>query len=136
MTDLDEDAGFGKPRHKLSGKRARMRRTPGGALALKVIVFVIGLAFIALGAAALVLPGPLTIPPVLIGLYVWSTEFAWADRLLDRAKASAEEAWKEARKRPVMSAVVTVSGLVATGVAIYVVMHYGLIDRARQAVGL
>lgn len=136
MTDLDEDPGYGKPRHKPTGKRARMRRTPGGALALKVIVFLIGLAFIALGAAALVLPGPLTIPPVLVGLYVWSTEFAWADRLLDRAKASAEEAWREAKKRPVLSTIVTVGGLIAAGVAIYVVIHYELIDKAKEAVGL
>ena len=79
------------------GWRARVRRTPGGRLLLKAGALVVGLAFIALGFALVVLPGPLTIPPILVGLYVLSTEFAWADRLLQRAKASAAEAWEGAK---------------------------------------
>jgi hypothetical protein len=51
-----------------------------------------GLLFILLGLALAALPGPLTIPPILVGLYIWSTEFAWAGRLLERAKRSAREA--------------------------------------------
>ena len=116
-------------------KRA-LRRTPGGALAVKVIVLVVGLAFILLGLALAALPGPLTIPPILVGLYVWSTEFAWADRLLDRAKSSAQEAWANARKRPVLTGLITFSGLVALGVGLYVVSRYDLVARAREAVGL
>ena len=75
-----------------------MRRTPGGGQAVKVIVFLAGLLFILLGIALAALPGPLTIPPILLGLYIWSTEFAWADRLLDRARKSALEAWEKAKE--------------------------------------
>ena len=116
-------------------KRA-MRRTPGGAHTVKVIVFFAGLLFILLGLALAALPGPLTIPPILLGLYIWSTEFAWADRLLDRAKRSALEAWEKAKQRPVVTALVTVSGLLAFGVGLWLVLKYDLIDRAKELVGL
>ena len=81
-------------------------------------------------------PGPLTIPPVLLGLYVLSTEFSWADRLLQRARVSAHEAWESARARPVSSAVVTGGGLVLAGVALWAVSAYDLLARAREVVGL
>ena len=38
-------------------------------------IFVLGLLFILGGLALAVLPGPLTIPLVLLGLWVWSWEF-------------------------------------------------------------
>ena len=113
-----------------------MRRTPGGAHAVKVIVFLAGLFFILLGLALAALPGPLTIPPILLGLYIWSTEFAWADRLLDRARRSALEAWEKAKQKPVVTALVTGSGLVAFGIGVWLVLEYDLIDRARELVGL
>ena len=119
-----------------TGWRGRLRRTPGGAQLLKAIVFALGLAFIVLGGVAIVLPGPWTIPPILIGLYIWSTEFAWADRLLERAKTSAREAWEDAKRRPVLSALVTGGGLVALGVGLWAVNHYDLVSRGRELVGL
>ena len=119
-----------------SGWRARLRRTRGGALALKIGVLVLGALFIVLGLAAAVLPGPLTIPPMLLGLYILASEFDWADRLLQRAKKSAEEAWEKAKKRPVLSAVTTVGGLVLAGVVIWAVGHYDLVARGRELVGL
>ena len=124
------------PRHALTGWRARMRRTPGGAQLLQVLVFLAGLAFILLGFVLVVAPGPLTIPPILIGLYIWSTEFAWADRLLDRAKASAREAWKNAKAKPVVSALVTGSGLVALFLGLFIVSKYELVLRGKDLVGL
>lgn len=122
-------------RHGDSGWRGRMRRTRGGALALKAGVLVLGALFIALGLAAAVLPGPLTIPPMLLGLYILASEFEWADRLLQRAKKSAQEAWVKAKRRPVLSAVTTVGGLVLAGVVIWAVGHYDLVARAKDAVG-
>lgn len=113
-----------------------MRRTPGGAQAVKVIVFVAGLLFILLGLALAALPGPLTIPPILLGLYIWSTEFAWADRLLDRARASAQEAWEKAKQKPVVTAVVTFAGVIAFAVGVWLVLRYDLVDRAKELVGL
>lgn len=136
MTSLDTSPGGRAARAERTGWRARVRRTHAGALLLKVGASVLGLLFIALGLAAAVLPGPLTIPPMLLGLYILASEFDWADRLLQRAKKSAQEAWHKARKRPVTSAVTTVGGLVLAGVAIWAVGHYSLVDRARTAVGL
>ncbi len=119
-----------------TGWRARLRRTPGGAPLLQVLVFLLGLVFILVGIALAALPGPLTIPPILLGVYIWSTEFAWADRLLERAKKSAREAWRKAKERPVLSGLITLSGLVALGVGIYLAGRYELVARAREIVGL
>jgi hypothetical protein len=116
--------------------KTALRKTPGGASAVKAIVFVAGLLFILLGLALAALPGPLTIPPILVGLYIWSTEFAWAERLLDRAKRSAQEAWEKAKRRPVLTALVTVSGLIAFGVGVWLVAKHDLVERAKELVGL
>ena len=119
-----------------AGFRERLRRTPGGALLLRVLVFVVGLLFILLGFVLLALPGPLTIPPILVGLYIWSTEFAWADRLLERAKKQAREAWANAKAKPVLSTVITLGGLLAVGVVIYLVGRYDLVARGLELAGL
>lgn len=113
-----------------------MRRTPGGAHAVKVIVFVVGLLFILLGLALAALPGPLTIPPILLGLYIWSTEFAWADRLLDRARRSALETWEKAKEKPVLTGLITTSGLIAFGIGVWLVLKYDLLGRLKDLVGL
>ncbi len=118
------------------GWRAGLRRTPGGALLLKGLVFTLGLAFVVLGCVLIVAPGPLTIPPILLGLWIWSTEFAWADRQLDRAKASARVAWADAKRRPVVSGLVTGGGLIGLGVGIWLVAEYELVARAREVVGV
>jgi hypothetical protein len=119
-----------------TGWRAKLRRTPGGRQLLHVLVFLLGLFFILLGLLLAALPGPLTIPPILLGVYIWSTEFAWADRLLERAKKSAREAWQKAKEKPVISALITLSGLVAFGVGVYLVNQYELVSRGRDLVGL
>jgi uncharacterized membrane protein YbaN (DUF454 family) len=118
------------------GWRARLRRTRGGALALKLGVFVLGAVFIGIGLAAVVLPGPLTIPPMLLGLWIWASEFEWADSLFQRAKRSGLEAWEQARKRPVVSAATTLGGLAGVVVLVWAAGHYGWVDKARDAVGL
>ena len=125
----------GAPR-SATGWRARLRRTPGGALLLKASVFTVGLAFVVLGCVLIVAPGPLTIPPILIGLWIWSTEFAWADRQLDRAKASARVAWEDAKRRPYVSGLVTGSGLVGLGIGIWLVGRYELVARALEVAGV
>ena len=121
---------------RATGWRARLRRTPGGALLLKALVFTLGLAFVVLGCVLVVAPGPLTVPPVLLGLWIWSTEFAWADRQLDRARGSARVAWEDAKRRPVVSGIVTGGGLVALGAAFWLAARYELVARAREVVGV
>jgi hypothetical protein len=58
-----------------------------------------------------VLPGPLTIPPILLGLYVWSTEFTWARQLFGVFRTKAQQAWKHARRHPPRAEAFTLGGL-------------------------
>ena len=121
--------------NRLTAWRDGVRRTPGGRQLLKIGVFLLGLLFLLLGVALVVLPGPLTIPPILLGVYIWSTEFAWADRLKDRAVASAREAWEAARRRPVTSAVVTGGGVLLAVVGAIAVRRYDVVDRVTGSFG-
>ena len=117
-------------------RRARIRATPGLAQAYRVGVFVAGLACIAGGVALAVLPGPLTIPPVLLGLWIWASEFRFARRFFEAFKIKAREAWAHARRHPRSSTAVTVGGLAAAAAAMWAVGRFELVDRARAAVGL
>jgi len=99
-------------------------------------VLLVGLACIVTGLALSVLPGPLTIPPVLLGLWIWSTEFEWAHRLFAVFQKKGKEAWEHAKRRPVSSAVITVGGLVLAGVAIWAANHFHLVDQVRELLGL
>ena len=129
--------GLGQPRPVKPGSwRDRVRSKPGLATAYRVAVFFAGLLFVLLGLALTVLPGPLTIPPILVGLWVWSTEFEWARRFFVAFRRKAKDAWAHARQHPVSSAAVTVGGLVAAGVAFWAVGHYDLVDRAMTAIGV
>lgn len=56
----------------------------------KTIVLVIGSTLIALGVALVVLPGPFTMPLVILGLVVLAVEFTWAESLLIKAKFHAK----------------------------------------------
>ena len=119
-----------------SGYRARLRRTRGGRLLVRAVVLVVGALFVALGLLLVVLPGPLTIPPILVGVYIWSTEFAWADRLRERAVHSAQEAWEQAKKRPLASGLATGGGLIAMVAGFWAVRRYGITGMVDRALGL
>jgi hypothetical protein len=118
------------------GWRAHVHRTAPLSLAWRGGVFLAGLLCIAGGLALAVLPGPLTIPPVLLGLWLWSTEFPWAHRLFATFRRKAVEAWRHAREHPVSSTAVTVGGLALAVAAVVVVSQYDLVDRARAAIGI
>ena len=121
------------PKH---GWRDRVRTKPGLGLAYRIGVFVVGLVCIGLGFALAVLPGPLTIPPVLLGLWIWSTEFRFAQKLFDAFKVKANAAWDHARAHPVSATLVTVGGLAAAVAVAWAVSHYALIDKARDYAGI
>ena len=128
------DDGLGEPTKVPRGsRRDRIRSKPGVGQAYRVAVFLVGLLFIAAGIALAVLPGPLTIPPVLLGLWIWSTEFRFAERFFDSFKEKAREAWAHAQRHPVSSAAITVGGLIAAGAAFWAVGHFDLVDRAKTA---
>ena len=110
--------------------RERVRRLPGGNTVVRVAVFLLGLFFILLGIALSVLPGPLTIPPVLLGLVIWALEFAWAERLLDHARGKAKEAWDAARAHPWRAGLVSGGGVVLLVLALLLASRFELMDRA------
>ena len=129
--------GLGKPREVEPGSwRDRLRQNTPLYLAYRVGVFVVGLLFVLLGVALTALPGPLTIPPVLLGLWVWSTEFDWARRLFATFRRKAVATWKHAKQHPVSSTVVTVGGLVLAAVAFWAVGHFELVDRGKDLLGI
>lgn len=131
----DSDDGLGRPVEvPRDSWRARMRSKPGLGHAYRAAVFLLGLLFIALGVALAVLPGPLTIPPVLLGLYIWSTEFQFAHKIFESFKHKAQEALSHAKRHPVSSSLITVGGLVAAGFAAWAVSHYDLVDKAKDAI--
>jgi hypothetical protein len=118
-----------------SGWRPRLRATRVGSWLLKALVFVVGAFFIVLGAVLIVLPGPLTIPPILLGLYIWSTEFAWAERLRARASVQARAAWQASRRRPVHTAAATATGLLLLVAGIVAAKRYDVVDRLMGSLG-
>ena len=102
----------------------------------RIVVFVAGLFLIVLGLVLIVLPGPLTIPPILLGVWLWSREFAFARRWLGPWEARGSLAWAQAKRAPVRTTAVTLVGLVGAVVVVWAVAHFGLLDRGRDLVGL
>jgi len=133
--DGTDGLGAATPVEKGS-RRDRIRSRPGAAQAWRVGVFLAGLLCIVLGFALAVLPGPLTIPPVLLGLWIWSTEFDWARRFFLGFKQKAKAAWAHAKQNPVSSTLITVGGLAAAAAAFWAVGHFHLVDRLKELVGL
>jgi uncharacterized membrane protein YbaN (DUF454 family) len=110
--------------------RDRIRRLPAGDVIVHGTVFVLGALFIGLGIAAVVLPGPLTIPPILLGLAIWSLEFDFAQSLLDRAKVPAQHAWDAAKTKPWRTGLVAGGGLVLAVAAAVLLARYDLVSKA------
>jgi uncharacterized protein (TIGR02611 family) len=66
--------------------RERVRARPGGRLAWRIGVGVLGLLIVVGGIILLPLPGPGWLI-IFAGLGIWATEFEWASRLLRFARA-------------------------------------------------
>jgi uncharacterized protein (TIGR02611 family) len=75
----------------------------GYRAARRVVVTVLGVTLVALGLAMLVLPGPAVVV-VPAGLGILALEFAWARRLLERARAGSEVAFDLLRSKPPVTA--------------------------------
>jgi hypothetical protein len=128
--------GLGQPRPIEPGTfRARVHSNPSVTLAWRIGIFTAGLLFVLLGIALTVLPGPLTIPPILVGLWIWSTEFDWARRVFATFARKGRDAWRHAKQHPVSSATVTLGGLAAAGAVFWAVGHFRLVDMATSALG-
>lgn len=96
------------------------------------LVFLLGAAFVVLGLVLAVLPGPLTIPPILLGLAVWALEFTWAERLLVKARRRADAALLAFRRAPLRAAAVTGGGIVLAVAAGWFVAEHDLLGAVKD----
>ena len=135
-TDAPGEEAIEAARVPRGGWRDRIRSKPGIGLAYRIAVFLVGLTFIVLGFVLAVFPGPLTIPPVLLGLWIWSTEFRFAQKLFAKFRVKARAAWRHAKQHPVVDTAITIGGLLAAGLVMWAVSHFELIDKARDYVGV
>jgi uncharacterized membrane protein YbaN (DUF454 family) len=102
----------------------------------RIVIFVAGLLLIITGLLLVVLPGPLTIPPVLLGVWLWSLEFEFARHWLAPVRRRGSQAMDAAREKPVHTTAVTVLGLVGAGLMIWTMLRYDLLGRAAAVIGL
>lgn len=108
-----EEEYFG-PRF-LARLHARLHLNPVTGLITKMVVTLVGVLVMAAGLVMMVTPGP-GIVGLLLGLAILSTEWRWADRWLDAARAAAHRAAEKAkqmdpvvrRQRLALTAMVTV----------------------------
>src|SRR6478735_2068744 len=94
-TSVDEEPSAPGRRRRLKQgvqrRREQIRRRRTLDLTYRVAVFVVGGLIVLAGLAMLVLPGPGWLV-IILGVAVLATEFAWAERLLDRVKGWTERA--------------------------------------------
>jgi len=97
--------------------RRRIKADPALRKVYRAVVGVVGVALMVLAASIGWLPGPAGIPLFLLGLAILASEFEWAHRLLQRAKAGARrsEAWARAQPRWIkwLGGVATAAGVTA-----------------------
>jgi uncharacterized protein (TIGR02611 family) len=79
------EAGRAGVAGRLSAVRERVRSVRGGAVAWRIGITLIGLAIIVVGVFLLPLPGPGWLI-IFAGLGLLGTEYAWASRVLQRAR--------------------------------------------------
>ena len=99
--------------------RAALRRNRVLDLSYRVGVGVVGAAIIVIGVVLLPLPGPGWLI-IFAGLFVLSTEFAWAERLLELARDKVQ-AWTDWVKRQsiVVRALIALGCLLLVAAAVW-----------------
>lgn len=115
--------------HPLRRLHARMHANPVTGLMTKVVVTCLGLTVMAAGLVMMVTPGP-GIVGILLGLVILSTEWDWADRWVDRARAYAHETAERARQldpavRRRRMALTALAVLVVVGLVVLYVVQLG-----------
>jgi uncharacterized protein (TIGR02611 family) len=71
----------------LFSARERVHRLPAGETVWRVGIAVVGLVVVVVGVILLPLPGPGWLI-IFLGIGIWATEFAWASRVLRRARTA------------------------------------------------
>lgn len=127
---------WGRAANRYRAWRVRLDRHAVLAVAWRGLVFLVGLLLVVLGIVLSVLPGPLTIPPVLAGVALWATEFGWARRLFRRARQAGDRTWRQTREHPVRAGGAILAGLSGLVAVVVAVMHWRLLDRMSELVGL
>ncbi|WAX57692.1 TIGR02611 family protein [Jatrophihabitans cynanchi] len=104
---------------RLDGARMRIRALPGGTIAWRVLVTLVGVAIIVLGIILLPLPGPGWLI-IFAGLGLLATEYAWASRLLQRTRRYVL-AWTRwaARQSLFVQFLIGLAGLLVVGSALW-----------------
>ena len=99
--------------------RAALRKNRVLDLSYRVVVGLVGSLIIVVGIILLPLPGPGWLI-IFAGLFVLSTEFEWADRLLDFARAKVQ-AWTDWVKRQsiVIRALIALGCLLLVAAAVW-----------------
>jgi hypothetical protein len=89
----------------------------------RIAVTVIGFAALIAGGIMMVTPGP-GVLVIVAGLAILATEWAWAERLLDKAKESGKVVLDQATASPtriVLSVILTLGGIAA---GIWAFLHF------------
>jgi len=103
------------------------RENRGRHRLFRVGVFVVGLILVLVGAAMWLVSLLLAVPPVFVGLWVWSREFHWGHRLFRSFLRRAASLWSRVRSRPVRWAVITLGGVGVGCAGYWAWVHYGLV---------
>jgi uncharacterized protein (TIGR02611 family) len=94
-----------------------------GRNAKRLFIFIIGVAVLAAGVAMLALPGP-GILVIIAGLAILGTEFAWAERALDKTASRAAGAASKVQATATGKAAFFASGIGMTIVGIVVIVAF------------
>ncbi|WTJ95221.1 TIGR02611 family protein [Streptomyces sp. NBC_01537] len=127
--DEGEPGGEGSERPLGSRAPHFIRRSRALHLSWQVVVFLVGLAVVALGVVLLPLPGPGWVV-IFAGMAIWATEFVWAQLVLRWTRRKVTEAAQRAldpavRRRNI---ILTTVGLVIIGVLAAVYLErYGFV---------
>jgi uncharacterized protein (TIGR02611 family) len=112
---------------RLSRIRGRVRGVPGGALAWRIAITLVGLGVIGVGVLLLPLPGPGWLI-IFAGLGLLATEYDWAARLLRRARRLVSDWARWATQRGMLArigigllSVLVVAGAIAGSWYLYTV---------------
>lgn len=96
--------------------------------AKRFLVLVLGCSVLGAGLAMLVLPGP-GVLIIIVGLAILATEFAWAERALDRTRSSASKAMVGVQGTAAGRGLLVVSGagLIVAGVVVPLILGTGAV---------
>ncbi len=80
--------------------RRKIRADPRKLVFYRFVIGLAGLLLVVLGLVSGPLPGPGGIPLMLLGLAIWSSEFDWAQRVMERCKVKLHQfrGWTRVRQ--------------------------------------